>query len=155
MSTQIEDMVSHGQDKKENLLLGLAGAIAGIILGAVLWIVIERVGFIAGIAGYAIVFLGMKGYEMLGGKLSKTGIVLCIILSLAAILGAEMFSLAIVVNSEWGVPMGDAFRLLPELLEEPDLLVMVIKDLAVGYALSIWASYSRVRKIWEETGSAN
>ena len=47
MSTQMENLVTEDWEKKENLPLGLIGAVIGILLG---------------IAGYAIVFCGMKGY---------------------------------------------------------------------------------------------
>lgn len=92
MSTQMENLVTEDWEKKENLPLGLIGAVIGILLGSVLWVLIGQIGFIAGIAGYAIVFCGMKGYQLLGKKLSKTGIIICIVLSFLAIIGAEVVS---------------------------------------------------------------
>lgn len=156
MNTQMEDMVSGGWEKKENVLLGIIGAVVGILVGTVLWVLIGQIGFIAGIAGYAIVFCGMKGYELLGGKLSKAGIVICIILSFLAIIGAEIVSLGITAYRELGeyysITLGEAFSLLPELLQEPEIIGAVAKDLFVGYALSIWASFSSVKSIWRQTG---
>ncbi|MCM1259218.1 MAG: hypothetical protein NC307_15425 [Roseburia sp.] len=156
MNTQTENMLSGDWEKKENILLGIIGAVVGILLGSVLWVLIGQIGFIAGIAGYAIVFCGMKGYEILGGKLSKAGIVLCIILSFLAIIGAEVVSLGIAAYRELGeyysITLGQAFSLLPELLKEPELIGAVAKDLAIGYILSIWASYSSVKNIWRQTG---
>jgi len=70
MSTQMENLVTEDWEKKENLPLGLIGAVIGILLGSVLWVLIGQIGFIAGIAGYAIVFCGMKGYALLGKELS-------------------------------------------------------------------------------------
>ena len=58
----MENLVTEDWEKKENLPLGLIGAVIGILLGSVLWVLIGQIGFIAGIAGYAIVFCGMKGY---------------------------------------------------------------------------------------------
>ncbi|MDE6906040.1 MAG: hypothetical protein K2P76_14085 [Lachnospiraceae bacterium] len=152
MSTQMENLVSDDWEKKENLPLGLIGAVIGILLGSVLWVLIGQIGFIAGIAGYAIVFCGMKGYGILGKELSKTGIILCIILSFLAIIGAEVVSLGITAYRELGeyysLTVADAFSLLPELLKEPELMGAVAKDLAIGYILSIWASYSSIKNIW-------
>lgn len=139
------------------MLLGIIGALAGVLLGAVLWVILGQVGFIAGIAGYAIVFCGMKGYGMLGRVLSKKGIVICILLSIVAVVGAEMVSLAIIafneLNEVYDITLGDAFRLLPDLMKEPELAGAVAKDLIIGYALSIWASYSSVKSIWRNTGA--
>lgn len=156
MSTQMENMISDDWERSENLPLGVIGAVVGILLGTVLWVAIGQIGFIAGIAGYAIVFCGMKGYGILGGKLSKAGIVICIILSFLAIIGAELVSLGITAYRELGeyysITLGEAFSLLPELLKEPELIGAVAKDLVVGYLLSIWASWSSVKNIWRQTG---
>ncbi len=146
MSKESKSVSLPGQDIRENVLLGLIGAIIGVLLGSILWVIIGQVGFIAGIAGYAIVFCGMKGYTMLGGTLSKTGIVICIILSVLAILGAEMVSLKISADREL-----HGLYSMAELLAEPEIIAIVIKDLAVGYILSIWASYSSIKNIWKET----
>lgn len=155
MSEQTVDLTSGVQPVRENILLGIIGAVLGVLLGAALWVFLGRIGFIAGIAGYAIVFCGMKGYELLGGHLSKGGIILCIILSFLAILAAEFVSLGITVHSELGemysLSMTDSFRMVPELLKESELISAVAKDLIFGYALSIWASYSSVRNIWKQT----
>lgn len=142
------------REKKENLPLGLIGAILGVLLGSVLWVVLGQVGFIAGIAGYAIVFCGMKGYAILGKELSKTGIVICVLLSFLMIAGAEMVSLAIAVYRELGSlfapTIWDAFGWVPELMKEQDVLLGVGKDLAVGYLLAVWASYASVKNTWQQ-----
>ncbi len=156
MSTQMENLVTEDWEKKENLPLGLIGAVIGILLGSVLWVLIGQIGFIAGIAGYAIVFCGMKGYQLLGKKLSKTGIIICSVLSFLAIIGAEVVSLGITAYRElseyYSLTLGESFSLLPELLKEPELVGAVAKDLAIGYILSIWASYSSVKNTWRQTG---
>ncbi len=143
-----------GREKKENIPLGLIGAIVGALLGSVLWVVLGQVGFIAGIAGYAIVFCGMKGYALLGKELSKTGIVICVILSFLMVAGAEMVSLAVAIYQELGSlfapTIWDAFGWVPELLKEQDVLLGVGKDLAVGYFLAIWASYASVKNTWQQ-----
>lgn len=158
MNEQTVDLTSGVQPVRENILLGIIGAVLGVLLGAALWVFFGRIGFIAGIAGYAIVFCGMKGYELLGGHLSKGGIILCIILSFLAILAAEFVSLGITVHSELGemysLSMADSFRIVPELLKESELISAVAKDLIFGYALSIWASYSSVRNIWRKTAES-
>lgn len=143
------------QEKKENILAGVIGAVIGVLLGSVLWVVLGQVGFIAGIAGYAIVFCGIKGYEILGKKLSKTGIVICVILSLLAIAGAEFVSLGMILYSELRkmyevVSLGDAFGLIPGMLHEAELVGEVVKELAIGYILAIWASYSLVKNSWKQ-----
>lgn len=143
-----------GAKKKENVLLGLIGAVFGVLLGTILWIVIGQAGFIAGIAGYAIVFCGMKGYELLGKSLSKAGIIICVLLSCLMIAGAEFVSLGIVIFRElgdmYGLTLGDSFALVPAFLQESEVVGEVAKDLVIGYALAIWASYASVKSRWKQ-----
>lgn len=143
--------------KKENVLLGLLGAVVGVLLGAVLWVIIGQIGFIAGIAGYVIVLCGMKGYQMLGKGMSKLGVIICVLLSCLVIAGAEFVSLGLIVYKElsdayYSVSLGDAFGMLPMLFEESEVVGSVVKDLLVGYILAIWASFSLVRSQWKQAG---
>lgn len=152
-----EMQLSSGRaEKKENVLLGIIGAVAGVLLGSVLWVFLGQIGFIAGIAGYVIVFGGMKGYELLGKKLSKGGIVICVLLSFLMIAGAEFVSLAITIYKEMGSlfvsSIWDAFSWIPELMKETELAMGVAKDLVVGYILAIWASYSLIKYSWRQAG---
>ena len=68
-----------------------------------------------------------------------------------------MISLGIAAYTElgeiYGLSLGDAFRMIPDLLQEPELVGAVVKDLAIGYALSIWASYSSIKNIWRQTSA--
>ena len=152
-----ETQLARGMDeKREHLLLGVIGAVLGALLGSVLWVVLGQVGFIAGIAGYAIVFCAIKGYELFGKKLSKSGIVICVLLSFLMIAGAEFTSLAITVYKEMGSlfvsSIWDAFGWIPELMQAQELALGVGKDLVVGYILAIWASYSLVKYSWRQAG---
>lgn len=142
--------------RKENPLFGIIGAVLGVLIGSVLWVVIGQIGFIAGIAGFAIVFCGMKGYDLLGGRLSRGGIVVCVLLSCLAIAGAEFISLGIAIYRNLGemyvISLGDSFQLIPELMQDSEMVAGVAKDLVVGYALAIWASYSNIKLAWRQVG---
>ena len=61
MKEQTDNLTVGGQSVRENVLLGTVGAIVGGLVGSALWAILGRIGFIAGIAGDAIVFCGMKG----------------------------------------------------------------------------------------------
>lgn len=152
--SQVMGRMGGKRQREENVLLGLIGAIVGVLLGSVLWVVIGQIGFIAGIAGFAIVYGGMKGYELLGGRLSKAGIVICVLLSLLMVVGAEVVSIVVALYRElsgmYAVTLSDIINLLPELFKEPDVVAGVAKDLVVGYALAIWASYANIKVAWRQ-----
>ena len=140
---------------KENVFLGIVGAVIGSLIGSALWIVLGQVGFIAGIAGYAIVFCSIRGYKLLGGNVSKKGIVICVIFSVIMIFAAEYVSTGIVIyqafKDDYYITVMDAVKLVPEYLQESVIRNDLLKNLAVGYGLAIWASYSPVKNMWRTT----
>ena len=81
---------------------------------------------------------------------------ICVLLSCLVIAGAEMVSLGLAIYQEfgemYGITPGDAFRVIPEFLKEPEVAGGVAKDLVVGYLLAIWASYASIRSAWQQVG---
>ena len=135
--------------KKGNLFLGVMGAVIGALIGAVLWIVIYQLGFIAGIAGFVTVICAIKGFEILGRqKTGKLGTVLCVLISLLIILLANCLCYSIEIYKVFGedyyLTFGDSIALLPSFLEEPEIMGSFLKDLLIGYALTIVASFSAI-----------
>ena len=69
------------EQKSENVIGGIVGALLGSLLGALAIIVISRLGYVAAISGVIMGVCTLKGYEMLGGKFSKKGVLIsCIIM---------------------------------------------------------------------------
>lgn len=70
-----------GQDeKKENAAAGIVGGLLGSLIGVVVIVLLGQLGYIAVISGLIMGFCTLKGYEKLGGRLSKKGIVLSVII---------------------------------------------------------------------------
>ncbi len=138
--------------KKDIVILGFIGAIIGALIGSILWIVLDQVGFIAGIAGYAIVYCCAKGYELLGRTISKRGIVICIFVSVFMILFADCFSLGISIyrqfQNEFDIAFVDALLSVPEFLKDTEILKSLLLNLVIGYLFAIWASGSFIKALW-------
>lgn len=137
---------------KDNVMLGIVGAMIGALLGSVLWILLGQVGFIAGIAGYAIVFGSVKGYRLLGRHVSRKGIVICVIFSLVMIFAAEYTSTGFAIyqafKEDYYITILDAMKSVPEFLKESEVRNELLKNLSVGYGLAVWASFSFVKNLW-------
>ena len=58
------------QEKQENLALGILGALLGGILGGAAIVLIGQLGMISALSGVVLAFCTLKGYELLGKKLS-------------------------------------------------------------------------------------
>jgi hypothetical protein len=129
-----------------SVLLGVICAVIGAALGGLVWVLISRLGYIAGIAGFLTMFFAMKGYNIGSRRqIGKGGTVLCFLLSLVVLYLANCASYAVelytVFKKEAGVtvPFFDCVKMLPEILREPEIAGAFTKDLVVGILLSVLA----------------
>lgn len=154
-SSRLTNSVNSVRTKKDIVILGLIGAILGALIGSILWIILDQVGFIAGIAGYAIVYCCVKGYDILGRTISKRGIVICILVSLITILFADCFSLGVTIYKElheqYSITFVDALLSVPYFLTEGEIIKNLLINLAIGYVFAIWASHSFIKALWQAT----
>lgn len=146
-------------EERENIFLGTMGAIAGAVVASILWVILGQIGFIAGIAGFLIVFCGVKGYQKLGKNMSRTGIIICIVISVIMIVAAEFVSTGIEIyralKDDYIINIMESIKLVPSFLKEPEVRNQVIFNLLIGFALATWASFSFVKKLWNGTRNEN
>jgi len=146
-----------GEPVKSNAFLGIIGAIIGAALGSIIWIIIGKLGFIAGIAGFAMMLFAIKGYRRLAGSLDKKGQIISLIIAFIMIFIANYAQYVLEIckyyySSDYSVStIIKVTKGLPDLLTMGDLWGEFAKDLLVGYALSIWAGF----KIIKTTFSSN
>lgn len=108
--------------KKENLVGGIVGAFLGSVLGILCILIFSQMGKIAAVSGVVMAVCTIKGYEILGGKLTKKGIAVCIVMMLAMTYIGDRLDWAIMivreVGAEWGIDFAVAFQIVPDLLAE-------------------------------------
>lgn len=103
--------------KKENVLAGIVGALLGSLLGVASIIILSRLGYVAAISGIIMAVCTLKGYEMLGGKLSTKGIVISIVLMILMTAVGDRMDWAFVVTAEVDIDVLSAFSIIPDLLK--------------------------------------
>lgn len=69
--------------KKENLVGGIVGALLGSLVGVLCIVLLSQLGYVAALSGAVMAVGVLKGYELLGGRLTKKGIVISMIVMLA------------------------------------------------------------------------
>lgn len=69
-------------EKQENVLAGAVGAFLFGLAGAAVWVVLDLVGFMAGLSGLVGVICAMQGYKVFGGKLSKKGVIIAAVIAI-------------------------------------------------------------------------
>lgn len=157
----VSDRIRQNMNEKKkggngNVVGGIVGAFLGALIGVVLWVLIYQLGYISAIGGAVMIICAMKGYEMLGGKLNTTGIIISCVLSVVMLLLAEQISLSIeifnIYQEYYEITFFDAFRAAPAFLEEPEIRTAVIGDVAIGYILMAVGAWGTVRQALK-TGS--
>lgn len=69
--------------KKENMVGGIVGAVLGSLVGVLSIVLLSQLGYVAALSGAVMAIGVLKGYELLGGRLTKKGIVISIVVMLA------------------------------------------------------------------------
>lgn len=134
--------------KRSIVPLGMIGAIIGSLLGVALWILIDQVGFIAGISGVVMLLASFKGYEILGRRLDRFGMIFCVMLSFVMIFVAVNITVLLTFVDELGFEVFEYAGVIEILLfswQDPDILMYILKNLVIGYGLYLWSGYTHIK----------
>lgn len=116
--TEAQQREAMSPTRKENPIAGTVGALLGSLIGVACIILLSRLGFVAALSGVVMAVCALKGYELLGGRLTRKGVVIGAILALVMTYMADRIDWAIVVMQETGIDLFTGFQLIPVLLEE-------------------------------------
>lgn len=143
--------------KPTNMSLGIVGSLIGSLIGVAVWVIIYKMGFIAGITGFIMAVCCFKGYELLGGRIDQKGVWIALAIAVVMLAAAEMISLGLEILDVYGgyydIHFFDAMQSVPYFLEDSDVLWAVIEDLAFGYVFMAAASFSYVRNMYKTASS--
>lgn len=149
------------RSQKSNPVLGILGAVAGSALGVALWVFIYQLGYIAGIAGAAIMLLAYGGYIKLGRAMDTKGAIFSLIIGLAMIFVACHISWTIeaikAYKDVYHVNMNFfyMYRRLFSILDRMNIVADFIKELVIGYGLSLLVAFPTIiSSIKESRGSS-
>lgn len=122
---------------KGNVLLGTLGALIGSLLGVAAIVIFFQMDIVASLSGLILALCTLKGYEILGKKLSNVGIVICIVIMLAAPILAYMLDGAIYFTKEWDMNFMDSFKFVVELVKSGAVTIGdMMEDLAMVYVFA-------------------
>ena len=138
------------QEKQENLALGILGALLGGILGGAAIVLIGQLGMISALSGVVLAFCTLKGYELLGKKLSKQGIIVCLVVMLIVPYFADRISWTLVIMEELQLQFGDAFKYVHDVVEEFELQADYWKDLLFIYGFTALGAFGIVKQAFKQ-----
>jgi len=120
-----EQIQQESAGKPENVLAGVVG-----VALALLWTLFPKteaygsvfcsaiMGYVAALSGIVLAVCTLKGYELLGGRLSTKGIVIACVLMLAMTYVGYRLDWAITVAKYFEASLTDSYRAIPYLIDE-------------------------------------
>lgn len=149
LEVQTEMTNADGTVVEVNYGLGIVGALIGALIGGVLWVVIGRLGYIAGIAGFAIIYLAAMGFKKGAKVLTRSGAVIAVIISVVMIFAANyMLYVWMMVEAFGGrYTFGEMVTGLFPMLSEYEFMGDFVKDVVIGYGLSLLAAFSTLKTL--------
>ena len=105
------------KNKPENMIAGLVGAFLGSLLGVACIVGIGQLGYVAALSGLIMAVCALKGYELLGGVLSRKGAALvCVLILVMTYVGNQLdFAVTVAVAADVNVFL--AFQGIYDLLD--------------------------------------
>lgn len=85
------------EEIKENVFLGIIGAFVGSLIGAICIVLLGQFGYIASICGVVMGICALKGYALLGKRMSVKGLIISIILMIIMVYLSNMVSYGLAV----------------------------------------------------------
>ena len=144
------------EEENERVMGGVLGAFFGSLIGMVLIIILLMFNRVSFLGGLAMGYCALKGYEILGKKLSVKGMVIAGLMALAMTYFSMDLTYAIKMASsaELGNPsIFEAFEALNYLKSNgmlPDVynqnMLMLMGFTGVGIVFMIWETYSAHKK---------
>ncbi|MCM1387310.1 MAG: hypothetical protein NC231_08290 [Bacillus sp. (in: Bacteria)] len=106
------------QQKGENLVGGIVGALLGSVIGILCIVVLGQMNLVAAISGVIMAVCTIKGYEILGGKLTKKGVVISSVMMIVMTYVGNCIDWGVLIARELGVDIFTGVELIPTLLAE-------------------------------------
>lgn len=142
------------EEKPEKVGPGILGALIGALLGGASIVLLDQLGYVAAISGIILAFCTIKGYELLGGRVGKKGLIICIALMLVTPYIADRVGWAMVIQeafAEDGVTFMECFAAVPALIQE-ELIDMgdYIGNLLMVYGFTALGVFSIARSLFKK-----
>lgn len=132
--------------REESVLRGTVGALLGSFLGALVVLLLGQLGYVAALSGVVAAVCTFKGYEKLGGRLTKKGVVISLVCMAVMIFLGYQADWALLIARTLEIGFFDSFGLISFLLEEvPELKGEYASGLFQVYAFAAIGAIPAIR----------
>ena len=139
-------------------LTGTIGAASGAVIGAILWILVARLGFVSSLVGLVMAFLAKTGYEMLNGRKGRGKAAIIATAVFLGVIAAVLSYYPIEIREALGPELPFSFWLQTVLVgfaSDSEVFWLIMKDLGIGLLFALLGSYGIVSGILKEASGAN
>ena len=132
--------------REKSFAMGVIGAIGGGLIGAASIILLSQMGVISAIAGFVLAFCTLKGFELLGGKLSTKGIIISLVFILIMpAIAYFLYETLVCMQDMPGATLGQALEYVIYLVQNyAEVQSIVIKNLLTLYGFTALGAVSLV-----------
>lgn len=110
-------MEGETKKKQENIVAGIVGAFLGSLIGVACTVLVGQLGYTSAFTGLIMAVGALKGYELMGGALSKKGAATACVLVLAMTWFAHRLTWAVAVAIAAGTNVFACFQAVPDLVD--------------------------------------
>ncbi len=151
------DGAAERKDNKGSYLTGVLGAASGAVMGAILWVLVARLGFVSSLVGLVMAFLAKTGYEMLNGRRGRGKAVIIAVAVFLGVVGAVFTFYPIEIREALGPELPFSFWLQTVMIgfvNDSEVFWLIMKDLGIGLLFALLGSYGIVSGILKEANAA-
>lgn len=137
--------------KSENVVGGIVGALLGSLLGVLCIVLLGQMGYVAAVSGAVMAIGVLKGYELLGGRLTKTGVIISVaVMFVMTYLGDRLDWAVLLYREGGGMDAGynvfECYRLVPWAVSEGMIsLTAYIGNMVLIYAFVLLGAVPAIR----------
>ena len=146
-----ESLLPAQEEKPENVLRGILGALLGALIGGGMVILLSRLGKIATLSGIAISVSVVELYDLFAGRKPRKGLWICLLIMALTPYIADRIDWAITLMKESGVmTFGEAFALVPDLVGDAIDAGTYGKNLLLIYAFAAAGAVDTFRDLFQK-----
>ncbi|USF28480.1 hypothetical protein N510_003442 [Firmicutes bacterium ASF500] len=127
------------ENPRDNVIAGTVGAFLGSLIGVACIVIFNKLGYVSAVSGVVMAVCAIKGYALLGGKLTKRGAVISglFILVMTYIATKLCFALAVMEAATEEVSFFLVYQSIGRFLEDSELRRIFLGELALQYLFTL------------------
>ena len=133
------DLEWERETSRDNVIAGTVGAFLGSLIGVACIVILSKLGYVAAVSGVVMAVCAIKGYALLGGKLTRKGAVISglLILVMTYIATKLCFALAVMEVATEEVSFFLVYQSIGLFLEDSELRRIFLGELALQYLFTL------------------